>query len=389
MRLGLALVLATALWLYVTGKQDPVQSFDYPFPLTIGSQNIRDGLTITNNLPTVRVRVQANRQNTPVTQTSFHTFVDLTGIGKGFHYAKVKVLPDPGIQVLQVTPPMVGVALDTIKEKHVPVHYKSLSKPASGYNVAVLFNPDTVVVSGPESVVSQVSQALVYLDLAGLTSSTNGVYSVSPANTQKFTVPSRLLSLQPGQVRVNVRVSSPSRVKTVPVIPAVTGQPNSNLAVTNVVSKPSNVTIYGSPGQISSISSVLTKHISVSRRGAGTFVKHVKLILPSGVNANTHRIAASVTIGIPAATSSTEATVAALDLTPGLSAHVQPSSVVATIVGSSEGAGSGGVAASVNLRGLGAGTYRLRPLVAVPPGERLAGVYPSEVTVIVKSRAGR
>src|SRR5918912_1619464 len=77
LRLALSFVLATALWLYVTSREDPTLAWDFLPPLSVNVENPNPHLTVTNVLPQVHVRIRANR-NLPPSQASFFAFVDLT-----------------------------------------------------------------------------------------------------------------------------------------------------------------------------------------------------------------------------------------------------------------------------------------------------------------------
>jgi YbbR domain-containing protein len=383
LRLGLAFVLSTALWLYVTSKQDPTQAYDYPYALTIAVQNVPGDLTVTNNLPVIHVRIQANRNTTPVTQTSFHPFVDLTSLRRGAHDVPVNVVADPGIQVIGVTPPRVRIVLDTQKTNPVAVGLHIFSRPPSGYSVgAYRVDPSTVRVSGPAGAVSQVSKAVVFVSLQGARSDVSGYYPVTLENSQNATISSRLLKAQPSEVHVKVPITPPSTGKTVPVIATVRGQPKAGLGITGLTTSPSTVTIFGAPSQQSRLSSVLTAPLSISNRGLGTLNKTVKIELPSGLYANIYFVTIHAQIQPIAGSSSVRVPALPLNLPPGLAARVEPADVLVTVLGSSKALNSAAtLTVAVDLSGLGPGTYRLQPRVNLPKGLQLDRSYPSTVKV--------
>lgn len=386
LRLGLAFVLATALWLYVTNKQDPTQAWDFPAPLTVNPENVPQGLIVSNNLPQVHVRVQANRNTTPVTQTSFHTFVDLNGYRRGLHEVNIAVAPDPGIQVLQISPSSIPVFLDLAKQQTVPVRAHYFGRPPAGYTAGeIIASPDTVEVSGPAAAVSQVTQVLVYIDLTGARTPIGGVYPLSPANSRGVSVPAHNLTVQPAQVHITVPVSSPSTYRTLPVIAAPTGQPRAGLGVLNVSASPSNITVYGSPGQLSSVSSLLTAAISVAHRGAGTFRQSVKILLPRGLRANAYSVTVKVQIGPVASSNAADLGVVPLNLSSGLAVQVRPSRVLVTAAGPPDIFRTAVTRSRpvVDLAGLAAGTYQLQPMITLPGALKLVGLFPSQVTVVL------
>ena len=388
LRLGLAFVLSTALWLYVTSKQDPTQAYDYPYALTIAMQNVPGDLTVTNNLPSIHVRIQVNRNITPVTQTSFHPFVDLTNLRRGAHDVPVNVGADPGIQVIGVTPSRVRIVLDTQKTNPVAVGLHIFSHPPSGYSVgAYRVDPSTVRVSGPAGAVSQVSKAVVFVSLQGARSDVTGYYPVTLENGQNATISSRLLVTQPSEVHVRVPITPPSTGKTVPVIATVRGQPKAGLGITGLTTSPSTVTVFGSPSQQARLSTVLTMPLSISNLGLGTLNKTVKIQLPTGLYANTYFVTIHAQIQSITGSSSVGVPALPLNLPPGLAARVEPADVLVTVLGSSKALnGAAQVTAAIDLLGLGAGTYRLQPRVSLPAGLQLDRVYPSSVTVTLAQK---
>jgi YbbR domain-containing protein len=388
LRLGLAFVLSTALWLYVTSKQDPTQAYDYPYALTIAVQNVPGDLTVTNNLPVVHVRIQANRNTTPVTQTSFHPFVDLTNLRRGAHAVPVNVVADPGIQVISVTPSRVQVVLDTQKTNPVAVGLHIFNHPPSGYSTGTYrVDPSTVRVSGPAGAVSQVSKAVVFVSLQGARSDVTGYYPVTLENSQNATISSRLLIAQPSEVHVRVPITPPSTGKTIPVIATVRGQPKAGFGITELTTSPSTVTVFGSPSQQAHLSSVLTAPLLISKRGSGTLSKTVRIQLPNGLYANTYFVTIDAQIQPITGSSSIRTPVLPLNLPPGLAARVVPSDLLVTVLGSAKALkGAANLTATIDLFGLRAGTYQLQPRVNLPAGLQLDNLYPSTLTVTLAPR---
>jgi YbbR domain-containing protein len=271
-------------------------------------------------------------------------------------------------------------------QTHVPVRWHLFSPPPSGYAAgSITVDPSTVLVSGPKADVSQVTQVLVYIDLSGIRSSVQGVYPAFPVDSRGTTVASHLVSVSPTQVRVTVPISSPSRYRTLPIVPAVTGQPKGGLGVVSMVTSPSNVTVYGAPPQLSHAGSLLTAPISIAGRGAGTFKQTAKLRAPRGVQLSTYRATVTVTIGAVNSSTSTEVQLVALNSPPGLLVQLRPSRVLVTAVGSPRAlqTTAGQIQAVLNLAGFGAGTYKLQPSLRLPAGLNLVSAYPSQITVVL------
>ncbi|HEX8917776.1 MAG TPA: CdaR family protein [Chloroflexota bacterium] len=384
LRLILSFVLSVALWLYVTDKQNPTQAWDFALPISVTAENVPPGLVVTNNLEQIHVRVQADRNNVQVSLGSFHPFVDMQGAKRGLHVVPVHVAADPGIQVLSVTPSTIQVALDQNMQQHVPIAPEILNKPPSGYTLGTIsVSPNTVIISGPQTAVSQVTKAVIPLSLGGVTASITGYYKPYLVDAAGATVSPVQLGMQPPLVHVTAHITQLSSFKTLPVIVALSGQPRAGFGVSGVTVSPSSITAYGSPAHLSGVTSVLTGRVSVSRRGQGTFVRRVKLRLPTGIGANTTLVTVRTQIKSVEGSSSVEAAVVPINIPPGLVLHTNLSRVLVTVVGPSNALSSAALhmRATLNLASLSAGTYSLRPVVSVPKGLVVENVYPQQVTV--------
>ena len=387
LRLLLSLVLAIALWLYVTDRQNPV-IFTFSQPLTISPSNLRLSLTVANNLPSVHATIRILNRGQHVSTANFHTFVNLDGLGPGlYHDVPVRVLADPGIQVISVQPSHVAVLIEHRLTKQVPVRYHILNHPGRGYSAGnISVNPSTLSVSGPRSLVSVVAQAVVYVDLSQARSSLGGSYPVTLKNSQGATIMDvSRLNIAPQQILVHVAIQSVASYKTLPVLATLHGHPPSGLGVVSVEVQPSNITATGAPQALGAIATAKTAPISLSRGRGRVFTIYEPIQLPNGVTSHTKKVKVTVTVAPISAGSSIEIAVAPSNVGQGLVVHARPSSVLVTVVGSSHAVENAAktVRATINLAGKGPGTYSLSPIVHAP-GLRLEAVNPTKVTVVIK-----
>lgn len=390
-RFLLSLVLAVALWAYVNVKQDPNVAWDYPQSLAISVQGLGSRYTVANNLNVVHVRIRTDNRNTPVSSASFHPFVNVARLGPGLHSSvPVQVFPDPGIHVVGISPSHVAIAIETKQVRHVPVRWRILGGPPSGFSAGqVILDPSTITISGPHSAVSQVTDAAVYLNLSQARYSIDGFYSPSLEASQGETVAgaTRIETLPP-QVHVNVTVQALNDYKSVAVLPALRGQPVAGFGVEQLAANPSEITVYGPPPVLRHLDTVTASPISVSRHGAGTITRHVSVRLPRGVSAHVHNVTVTIQLAPVSASSSIQVGVTPRNLVRGLAVRTGPGSVLVTVLGPAAALrrAAGKMSASINLTGYGTGTYQLTPQVTAPEGIKVEGVYPSTVTVTVSSK---
>lgn len=387
-RLLLSLVLAIALWTYVSAKQDPTIAWNYPQALPVSTEGLGPGRTVTNNLGVVHLRIRIDNRNTPVSTSSFHPFVNVTGLGLGLHSkVPIQVIPDPGIRVVGISPRYVSVAIEALQTRHVPVRWRIVGGPPAGYSAGhVNIDPSTVTVSGARSTISQIADATVYLNLAQARYSIDGLYNPSLETSQGDTVAGAShVTIDPPQIHVTVPMQAINGYKSLPVLPSVRGQPKAGYGVVSIATQPSEITAYGAPTALNRVHTITTSPISVAGKGAGTLIQQVRLSVPRGVSTRTRRVSVRVQLAAVSAGSSIQVGVTPRNLAPGFSVRTRPGSVLVTVVGPASALrrAAGGVRADINLAGYGAGTYQLTPTMSAPRGIKIEGVSPATVMVTV------
>lgn len=373
-----------ALWLYVTRQQSPAVAYDYQQPLPVSTAYVPQGLQVTNNLGSVRVRIRVDSSNTPVTPGSFQTFVDLTNVKPGVHRVPVEVVPDPGIHVTQIVPSFVTVRVAPIITRHVPVRARILASPPYGYNYqSVNLQPTTVSITGQKDVVYQVARVSVYLDLSQARSTVVGLYRPYPENSQGAAVSGRVQFDYP-QIHVTVPVIALSSYKTLPVLVSVKGRPAAGVGVVGIIAHPAYISASGAPSALSRLSAAGTSPVVVSGK-AHNFRGRVQLRLPKGVSSRSRAVTVDVQLAPLEASTTIQVAVAPRNAPLGTVVRTQPAYLLVSVIGPSSGVRSAARAmrASIDLTGYAPGTYQLKPSITVPRGFSIEGFYPSTVTAVV------
>jgi YbbR domain-containing protein len=385
----LSLLLALALWLYVTGRENPNRTVDLPQALQTGAADVRQGLIVTSQLPSVHVQYRTVNASVQVSSANFRVYVDLLGLGPGIHrHVQVLCLPDPSITCTGVKPRFITVAMDILQQKQLPVTPVILHQPPAGYLAqAPHIFPATISIKGPRTLVSQVARSSVDLNLAGDTSTLDGNFTPSLLSAQGVPVAggTRLL-VNPTQVTVHVDIRSLSSFKPVPVLIGFTGQPRSGFGVTAVAISPPEVTLEGSTTRLRGVKSVSTVPVSLSNRRS-SFSASAKLKLPRGVTSPRRSVRVRINVQPVASYTSVEVGVTLTGVPPGLTAQALPARVLVTVVGPATGVHDVArlMTAVVNVTGFGAGTYSLSPTLNVPARYHVANVYPNKVSVLLQS----
>jgi YbbR domain-containing protein len=388
-RLIVAFLLATLLWLYVNSRNNTNIALTYPQAIAITPENVPPGLTVRNLLPPVHVSIRLGPQGLAVLPSSFVAAVDLSSYGPGIHrHVPVHLSADPSISVVSYTPRTVTVVLDRLVKHTVPVQVRVISPPPVGYELkskTPTVSPSSITVEGPAALVQQVSQAAVFVDLGDARSSINQAYTPVLQNAQGTTLASHL-SVTPPQVIVHVAVQQLASYKMLPIVPTISGQPAPGFGTTAILVKPSDLTVYGSPHALNVLNSLNTAPVHVGGLGAGRHTFVVGLQLPDGVSTYRRRVHVIVMVGPVPGTESIPVAVVPINVVTGAMVTAKPGAVLVTISGPAPQLASAGaqVRATVNLKGVGPGTHTVKPQLRVPRGFMIQSWSPHAVTVTVR-----
>jgi YbbR domain-containing protein len=392
LRLALSLVLATALWLYVTDKQNPTV-VDLPQPVLVTAE-LRTGYTVLSTLPDVHIQYRIDNPNHYVAPTSFQASVNLLDKGVGT-WPKVPVQVtsyDPAVHGLKASPAFVSVKIDSIIQDYsVPVVPRYIGdKPAPGYNAGTPnIQPNSITVKGAKSIVLQVARAEVNVPLTGAKSSILELAHLTLVDSRGQPLPGTdSLTLTPSQVQLSVPIKAVASFKSLPVLVALRGHPKAGYGVTRVDVQPPEITAKGLPSILSRLTSVTTAPVWVSNHGPGSITRRVSISLPRGVQSTARKVTVTVRLQTVEASTAIGVGVQPRNLTPGLSARILPRQVLVTIVGPStslRGAPREGLSATVDMGGYGAGTFQIKPRLTAPKGLAVEAVYPATVTVTLSA----
>jgi len=213
----------------------------------------------------------------------------------------------------------------------------------------------------------------------------------------------RLYQITPEQVRVPfgvqvIQVTPPtivlafeiSATRQVPVVPELEGEPAPGFVVGGTTVDPLTVDVVGPQSAIARVGQATTEPVSVA--GARAAVKDTVTIglLDPSLRLRTPRMA-QVTVGIipgPVERTFRERPVHLKNVGNSLVARATPNVVDVVLRGSDEGVAgvdTDDVVASVDLTGLGAGTYTLPVHVESPPRAGVARVLPATLQVTINS----
>lgn len=387
----ISLLLAIALWVFVTDTENPTIVDTFPQPIQVEAVNVRDSLGVANPLPTVNVRISAPQdQWRDLTAANFRAFVDLSGFDARAQEVPVQVeMSDVrGARVVETEPRNITVNLENLVSQNVPVETHAIGSLPVGYELGeVTPAQPTVTVTGPESLVELVAEASADMQVTGLTVSVEQTISLIPRGAGGGEI--RGVRLEPSTMRVALEVNQSTIVRTVPLTVEVNGTPAPGFRVTSVSVSPPAVQVQGPLESAQQVDSIALAPVNVN--GARSdIVRSVAIPVPDELQfVNVER--ATITVTLEAVNGSIQTSLAPVPvgLGDGLQASFDPGGVEVDLTGPLpvlNALNPTEFAAEVDLAGLLPGTYTLPVRMRVPEGVTADAVQPESVTVTITQR---
>jgi len=283
----ISVLLAVLLWVYVVGIRGPDTTKSVEAQLM--AVNVPQGYVLAGTLPTVTVTLRGPMNTLwNITGGYVTPTVDLGGRTEGSFITSVQaqVVGLTGVTVETVAPNEVNVQLERLETITVPVHAEvNGTLPLSLVLGTLRIEPGSIEVSGPGSLVSQVKDATLVVALDKLGATTSGNLTIAGdvvAYDAKGNVVEGVL-LSPRSAVAILPILDTATLKTVPVIPTVTGHPMSGYAVASGSCTPAIVMVTGTAAVLSRVQAVSTAAVDVSGESA-SLTKQVNLVLPPGVS---------------------------------------------------------------------------------------------------------
>lgn len=400
LRATIALLVASALWMFVSFTENPQQNT----PLTnlpISAEGLAPGTTLVDdsgvpirapdavvNLTVVGPRSVLDT----VTKQTIQPYINLGGLPAGTHLIEVQARTIPfneSIDFLAIQPSRITVTVEQLITATVPLSVTTDGQPPTSYEAslprvtAAGADLESIRVSGPASQVAKVSHGEIVLDLSSQTTSLSTRRQVIPVDIDGREVEG--VVVEPGDADVEVKISSSSGIKRVPIIYNVsnTAPPGFRPEITL---KPAFVSLIGSSQALARVEFIETDPIDISGE-AREFQVEVRLRFPPGVTPRDADAAettqATVRIVPIESQFALSLPVVPRNLPANTSATIEPVGVEVQLKGALA-INQSNLALVVDLSGLAPGTYELVPTLSLPDGLELVSQLPA-VKVTLRS----
>ena len=260
----LSLFLAIILWLYIAGGENPmVENF---IDISLTQTNLGEDLVI-KEFPTnvsVGIRGPKNIINN-ISSHQINGIVNFSEISKeGLYKLKVEVAPPKKTQITRIIPSEIKVEVEKVLTKEVEVEYSLIGVPEKGYSLTdePQFNPSKVKIIGAQSVLENIKQIICAIDISGIKEDLSRKIKVKAVDVNGNEI--KEVKIEPDIVEVSISLTRGYPEKQLTVKPKIIGKPAPGYYISEILSNPDEIKIFGNYSKISNIEFLETIPIDVS-----------------------------------------------------------------------------------------------------------------------------
>ena len=390
----LAFALAVAVWISAVTSTDPTQQRIYPRAVNVEVVGQDPSLVIISEIPkTVNITLRAPESvwNRLINEAiPVKAILDLSGLEEGEHNLKVQV--QVGIRpvvIVSCTPCDITVNLEQLVSREMSIRLLEVGELAVGYQAeSPVWNPQTTVVSGPESAVDKVEEILAEFDLNNASQTISRSISLLPLDADGMVVPN--VTLTPSRISISMAISQRGGYRNVVVKVSPSGQVASGYRVTNISVFPPTVTVFSEdPKLVDDLPGYVETEALDLTDAKDDLDLRLQLDLPPGVSVVGEQTVA-VQVGIAAIEGSitlSDMEIEVEGLADFLTATISPEVVDVIISGPLpllDTLTKNNFRVVVDLTGEGAGTYQRVPTVVFDiPDLRIESILPESVEILL------
>lgn len=306
--IGLKLVslgLAFLLWLFVVSIENPVMNLSFTsIPITIENEDVMESqgkaFELADSSKTVTVTVKAERSVlSELSRDNIKAVVDMDDLeGNRVPIEVRSTRYADRIQSISPSKEFANVVIEDLASSQFRIQVETTGTVTDGYAVGTTSLQNNVVrVKGPESVVSAISEAVVRVNVSGMTSEIHTVVPVLLLDENGDQVDTTSLEVSVDQASVSVDIW---RVEEINISASSSGIPAAGYAATGVVTaSPASVFVTGDSSALAGLNTVTIPGSELDITNAmGNVAAEVNIssYLPAGVYIDTARNDGLVTI---------------------------------------------------------------------------------------------
>ncbi len=393
-----AVVLALAAWIAAVSAADPNEIHTYLQPVPIEVLGQDTGLIIVgDSIRSVRVTMNAPSsvwQQFNTTPNQIQAFIDLSGLKQGSYKVplQLKINLKP-VKVVTLNPESISITLESLVTKSLPLQIVTRGEPAVGYQAeSYSLDPDTADISGPESLVKQVTNLRTIVDLTQAQENINLSLEINAVDINGDPVEG--LTINPSTVMVNQPITQKGGYRNVVVKVVTQGILADGYRLTNISVFPPNITVFSTnPALVGDLPGYVETQPIVLENIKNNLSVPAELNLPAGVTLVGNQVVIVLASVEPIESSLTisRISIIPLGLADGYTVQISPEVVdvilsgplpVLDILKAQE------IQVTINLEGKEPGTYQVIPVVQISTKEiKVESVIPGTIEVVITKTA--
>jgi len=210
-------------------------------------------MNVTEDIPTVTLKLSGNRSDlNKVNSSNITVVVDLSKVYEaGTAHLRYTIsypgdVPTGALNEESRYPSTIAIEVERKIRKEVPVNIRYVGELSEDFIVDKenkILDYNTVTISGPESVISQITQAIIDVDLTGKNVSFSNNYRYSLCNEQGDPVDAQKVDTNVAQVNLTLYIE---RVKELPLVLTVVNGGGATEETSDIKIDPKTVKVSGS-----------------------------------------------------------------------------------------------------------------------------------------------
>jgi YbbR domain-containing protein len=260
----LSLFFAIILWLYIAGGENPiVENF---IDISLTQTALSEDLAIKEFPANVSIGIKGPKNViNNISPSQISGIVDFSEISKeGLYKLKVEVAAPKRTQITRIIPSEIKVEVEKILTKEVEIEYSLIGIPEKGFSLAdePQFIPSKVKIIGAQSVLESVKQAICAIDISGIKEDLNKKIEVRAVDVNGNDI--NKVKIEPDIAEVSISLTRGYPEKQLAVKPKIVGKPAPGYYISEILSSPDEIKIFGNYSKINSIEFLETIPIDVS-----------------------------------------------------------------------------------------------------------------------------
>lgn len=304
----LSLAIAVGLWTYViTVEQPESEETYYDIPVVLQNENIlaERGLMIVSERPTVTLHLSSTRTNlNQLNESNINVIANVNSVvTPGTHELPYSVsypgnIPSGSVTRQNSKPNMITLKVENRITKPVPVvpvYNGSVPEGMLADKENIQLDYTAIEVSGPESVVGQITQAVITVDLQDQTETIAQEYVYTLCNDAGEPVNSRWVTTNAEVVNLTLQIQ---RVKEIALKVTVVSGGGASEQTSSVDVSPKTILISGSDALLENLEVLDLGTVNLGEL-TGDTVMTLPIVLPEGITNETGITEATVEVKFP------------------------------------------------------------------------------------------